>query len=481
MNLAEYCHYDGLGLAELVRRRQVTAAELVEAAIERLERHNPTLNAVVYKAYDLARRMAATQPRPGTGGPLQGVPMLLKDISGDCEGMPSTVGCRGLQDASPSDHDSVQVARFKAAGLIPLGKTNTPEWGLLPTTEPLFYGPTNNPWDTQRSPGGSSGGAAAAVAAGIVPIAHANDGGGSIRMPASACGLVGLKPTRGRISWGPTLGEAIDGFVCEHVVTRTVRDCAAVLDATAGPSPGDPYWAEPPQRPYLNELAARPSRLRIAYWTEGLMGNAVHADCQHAVRAAAQLCADLGHEVAEATPKPDLSALLGAWKTTYFANCQLLVDVGSALLFGKSLTRDDVEPLTWATAERARTFSALDYQVAAFVRQQEARDIGRFHEHYDVWLTPTLAEPPVRTGTLSGAMTDVDADWGKIAAYMSSCCVANATGQPSMSLPLHWNAQGLPIGAMFTAACGNESVLFQLAAQLEEAQPWIQRKPPVWG
>ena len=206
MTISEYSSYDAIGLADLVRRREVTAAELVEAAIERIERHNPALNAVVYKAYDLARAMAAQQPRPGGGGPFQGVPMLLKDISGDCIGMPSTLGCRGMKDALPSEHDSVQVARFKAAGLIPLGKTNTPEWGLLPTTEPLYYGPTNNPWGTRRSPGGSSGGSAAAVAAGIVPIAHANDGGGSIRMPASACGLVGLKPTRGRISWGPLLG-----------------------------------------------------------------------------------------------------------------------------------------------------------------------------------------------------------------------------------------------------------------------------------
>jgi len=481
MGLVDYCSYDGLGLADLVRRREVTAAELVEAAIERVERQNPTLNAVVSKAYDLARRMAAAQPRAGTGGALQGVPMLLKDISGDCEGMPSTAGCRGGKDAPPSDHDSVQVARFKAAGLIPIGKTNTPEWGLLPTTEPLFYGPTNNPWSTRHSPGGSSGGSAAAVAAGVVPIAHANDGGGSIRVPASACGLVGLKPTRGRVSWGPVLGEVSDGFVCEHVVTRTVRDCAAVLDATAGPYPGDPYWAEPPRRPYLSELCARPARLRIAYWTKGLMGNAVHADCQQAVRAAARLCADLGHEVEEAAPKPDLSALLGAWKTTYVANCQLFVDMGAPLLFGKTLERDDVEPLTWVTAQRGRTLSALDYQVAAVIRQQEARDIGHFHERYDMWLTPTLAEPPVPTGTLSGAMTDVDADWGKIIAYMSFCCVANATGQPSMSLPLHWNADGLPIGTMFTARYGNESVLFQLAAQLEEAQPWIQRRPPVWG
>ena len=481
MTVSEYSNYDAIGLADLVRRREVTAAELVEAAIERIERHNPALNAVVYKAYDLARAMAALQPRRGAGGPFQGVPMLLKDISGDCIGMPSTLGCRGLKDTPPSDHDSVQVARFKAAGLIPLGKTNTPEWGLLPTTEPLYYGPTNNPWNTRRSPGGSSGGSAAAVAAGIVPVAHANDGGGSIRMPASACGLVGLKPTRGRISWGPLLGEAIDGFVCEHVVTRTVRDCAAVLDATAGPAPGDPYWAPPPSRPFLAELSQRPRQLRIAFRTDGLIGNDVHADCKTAVTQAARFCADLGHVVEEASPEADMATLVESWKTTYFAATQLDIDAAAALVFGKQFTQDDVEPLTWATAARGRSLSALDYQVAAFLRQQEARRIGEFHEIYDVWITPTLPSPPVLTGTYSGALRDVDADWPKILAYMSFCGVANATGQPSVSLPLHWNGEGLPIGTLFTSACGNEAVLFQLAAQLEEAQPWRNRKPPIWG
>jgi len=481
MALTDYAEFDGMGLAELVRRRQVTAAELVEAAIGRIERHNGVLNAVVYKAYDLARDLAARQPRPGTGGPFQGVPMLLKDISGDCVGMPSTAGCRGLKGVPPSDHDSVQVARFKAAGLIPIGKTNTPEWGLLPSTEPSFYGPTNNPWSTRHSPGGSSGGSAVAVAAGIVPIAHANDGGGSIRIPASACGLVGLKPTRGRVSWGPLLGEAIDGFVCEHVVTRTVRDCAAVLDATAGPAPGDPYWAVPPGRPFLSEVAQRPRPLRVAYWTQGLMGNAVHDDCRTAVLDAAKLCADLGHQVEEVGPEADVTALLESWKTTYFAAAQLDVDLAAAMLFGRQLTRADVEPLTWVTAERGRTVTALDYQVAAFIRQQEARRIAMFYERYDVWITPTLASPPVLTGTISGAMTDVDEDWSRILAYMSFCCLANATGQPALSLPLHWNHEGLPIGSMFTGAYGREDTLVQLAAQLEEARPWRDRKPPIWG
>ena len=481
MAIVEYTEHDGLALANLVRRGEVTASELVEEAIARVERHNGALNAVVHKAYDLARAAAKRQPRPGTGGPLQGVPMLLKDISGDCEGMPSTMGCRGLRAAAPSDHDSVQVSRFKRAGLIPIGKTNTPEWGLLPTTEPMSWGPTNNPWSLRHSPGGSSGGSAAAVAAGIVPIAHANDGGGSIRIPASACGLVGLKPTRGRISMGPVIGESIDGFTCEHVVTRTVRDCAAVLDATAGPAPGDPYWAAPPARPFLGELSRRPPVLRVAYWTRTPRGEEAHADCRDAVLAAARLCADLGHTVEEAAPEADLAALLESWKTTYFATVPLYVDVAPALLFGTSLGRDDLEPLTWATAERARTLTALDYQIAAFIRQQESRNIAAFEERWDVWLTPTLAAPPVTTGTLSGALADVDSAWERLLAYFPFTPIQNATGQPSISLPLHWNAEGLPIGAMFTAACGSEALLLRLAAQLEEAQPWHGRRPSVWG
>ncbi len=478
--MKEFSDYDGIGLAELVRQGEVSASELVDAAIERIERHNGTLNAVVYEAYDLARDLAAQRPPHGAGGPLQGVPMLLKDISADCTGMPSTMGCRGLADAPPADHDSFQVARFKAAGLIPLGKTNTPEWGLLPTTEPLLYGPTRNPWDLRCSPGGSSGGSAAAVAAGIVPIAHANDGGGSIRMPAAACGLVGLKPTRGRISWGPLLGEAIDGLVSEHVVTRTVRDCALALDITAGPAPGDPYWAPPPARPFLDELSQPPRTLRIAYWTGGLMGNAVHPDCREAVLAAAKVCAELGHHVEEAMPQADFQVLLESWRTTWFAACQLDVDAAALILLGKPLGRDDVEPLTWATAERGRTLSALDFQLAAVFRQQESRHIADFFESFDVWLTPTLPEPPVPIGTFSGALTRVE-DWDPIIAYMSFCCVANATGQPSISLPLHWNAEGLPIGSMFAAAYANEAVLLQLAGQLEQALPWVKKHPPVWG
>lgn len=476
MTSEEYASYDATGLAELVRRREVTAVELVDVAIARLEAFNPRLNAVIFKDYERARRSGCEQPHPGSGAPLQGVPMLLKDASGDCVGMPTTFACRALAELPPSDHDSVQVSRFKAAGLIPLGKTNVPEWGFLGTTEPQLYGPTNNPWKLEHSPGGSSGGSAAAVAAGIVPVAHANDAGGSIRVPASCCGLVGLKPSRGRISLGPMIGEWLDGFTCEHVLTRTVRDCAAILDLTAGPAPGEPYGIEAPTGPYLHQLGKRPGKLRIAYSTETPSGKPTHADCNEAVLVAARLCEELGHEVEEAAPAVDFAGLLEAWKVTYFAGAQLALDMATELLTGKPANLDDFEPMSVAMAERGRSISALEYQVASVTRQTEARTIGEFHQSYDVWLTPVMALPPVPTGTYSGVATDTDAVWDE---YHPFTPTQNSTGQPSMSLPLHWNGDGLPIGAMFTSALGGEALLLRLAAQLEEARPWITNKPPL--
>jgi amidase len=481
MTIAEYASYDALGLAELVRRGEVTAAELVESAIERIERHNGALNAVIFEAYDLARSLAVRQPRAGTGGSLQGVPMLLKDAGGDCQGMPTTFACRALAELPPSDHDSSQVAHFKAAGLIPLGKTNTPEWGFLGCTEPFLYGATHNPWKEGISPGGSSGGSAAAVASGMVPVAHGNDGGGSIRIPASACGLVGLKPSRARVSWGPVLGEVIDGFTCEHVLTRSVRDCAAVLDATAGPDPGEPYGIEAPERSFLEEVSRRPERLRIAFWTGTPAGAELHPDCKEAVTITAHLCEELGHEVEEAVPEANLRGMLASFLITYFAAAQLDVDVVTPMLIGRPPREEELEPLSWAMAERGRSISALDYQLAAINRQLEARAIGRFHERYDVWLTPTLASPPIAIGLHTGAATDAEAFWDEALEYFPYTPIQNATGQPALSLPLHWNGEGIPIGTQLTSAVGNEAVLFRLGAQLEEARPWSGRRPFVWG
>jgi Asp-tRNA(Asn)/Glu-tRNA(Gln) amidotransferase A subunit family amidase/quercetin dioxygenase-like cupin family protein len=320
MSFREYASYDGLGLAELVAKGEVTASELVEEAIARIEKHNPTLNAVIHKTYEMARKVAGDPPAAGQQGIFQGVPFLLKDILGDCKGVPTTSACRFFTGLI-APVDSELVIRYKRAGFIPLGKTNAPELGILPTTEPLLYGPSRNPWNTLHSTGGSSGGSAAAVAAGILPIAHANDGGGSIRIPATCCGLVGLKPTRGRNPLGPMFGDLMNGLVCEHVVTRTVRDSAAVLDCTAGPDVGDPYWAPPPDRPYLEEVSRDPGSLRLACWSKTFRDEPIHPDCAAAVKKTADICADLGHQVEEAAPTVDLDKIDEAITVLFAASC----------------------------------------------------------------------------------------------------------------------------------------------------------------
>jgi amidase len=310
----EYASLDGLALGRMVRDRQITPTELMDAAIARAEKHNPKLNAIVFKDYDRARATARSHQ---STGPFAGVPLLLKDIMGDCAGMPTRSACAFIP-ATPMAADSELVARYKRAGFIPFAKTNVPELGIPPVTESRLYGPARNPWNVDRTPGGSSGGSAAAVAAGIVPVAHGNDGGGSIRIPASCCGLVGLKPTRGRNSLAPLLGDVLGGYIVEHVLTRTVRDCAAALDATAGMMPGDPYFPPRPTRAYLNEASTPPKPLRIAFSAANPLGGSVHPDCVEATQSAAKLCEELGHHVEEAAPQlnyPMLAAL--------FRNCLL--------------------------------------------------------------------------------------------------------------------------------------------------------------
>lgn len=343
MGFSEFGSYDGLGLAELVSRGEVSASELVEEAIQRIERHNPLLNAVVTRMYELARERASSQPEPGEGGPYQGVPFLLKDILGDHEGVPTTLGSRFMQ-GSVAAQDAELVVRYKRAGLIPLGKTNVPELGTMPTTEPQLSGPARNPWDTSHSTGGSSGGSAAAVAAGIVPLAHANDGGGSIRIPASCCGLVGTKPTRARNPLGPLLGDSLGGLGCEHVVTRTVRDSAAVLDCTAGPDLGDPYWAPPPERPYLEEVSRDPGRLRIACWTRDPRGEPIDSECAAAAGEIARLCAELGHEVEERKPEFSMDAFEQAFLDVWAVGNAAGID-GAALALGRTPSPELFEPL----------------------------------------------------------------------------------------------------------------------------------------
>jgi len=472
--LDDFAFLDATAQAELVRRREVKAIELVDAAIERIERLNPTLNAVVTPMYEQART-AATSEMPH--GPFTGVPFLLKDLLASYGGVRMTLGSTFLRDFVP-DHDSELVARLKRAGLVILGKTNTPEFGILPTTEPRLFGPSCNPWNTGRTTGGSSGGSAAAVAAGLVPMAHGGDGGGSIRIPASCCGVFGLKPTRARNPLGPDFGDVFGGLVVEHAVTRSVRDSAALLDATSGPDVGDPYWAPPPARPFLQEVGADPGRLRIAFSTQAPTGAAVHADCVSAVRDAASLCADVGHEVVEAAPEVAGELLIQAFITLWSAGCAWTID-GMALVTGRTPTPDRFEPLTWALYEMGRQQSASAYLLAVTVLQRVARDIARFLVNFDVWLTPTLAEPPVPLGTFDSPAENPLQGLLRAAAFMPFTPICNVTGQPAMSVPLFWNADGLPVGTHFTGRFGDEATLFRLGAQLEAARPWTERRPPL--
>lgn len=472
--LDDFAFLDATAQAELVRRREVKAVELVDAAIERIERLNPTLNAVVTPMYEQARA-AATAELPD--GPFAGVPFLLKDLLASYRGVRMTSGSTFQRDFVP-DHDSELVVRLKRAGLIIVGKTNTPEFGILPTTEPHLFGPTHNPWDTSRTPGGSSGGSAAAVAAGLVPMAHGNDGGGSIRIPSSCCGLFGLKPTRARNPLGPNYGDMFSGLVAEHALTRSVRDSAALLDATSGPDVGDPYWAPPPVRPFLEEVSTNPGRLRIAFTTTAATDAPVHADCVKAAHDVAALCIDLGHEVVEVTPDVSGDLVTQSFITLWSAGCAWTID-GMALVTGRTSTTDDFEPLTWALYEMGRQQSAPVYLLALAALQGLSREIARFFIDYDVWLTPTLAELPVPLGTFDSPPDNPLLGLFRAAEFMPFTPIANITGQPAMSVPLFWNADGLPVGTQFIGRFGDEATLFRLAAQLEAARPWADKRPPV--
>ncbi|HJP06939.1 MAG: amidase [Acidiferrobacteraceae bacterium] len=471
--MQELAFLDATAQADLVRRKKISADELVEYAITRIEQLNPALNAVVTRLYEQAR---AAVGRVNAHAPLAGVPLILKDLLAECAGTPLSEGSRFLGDYV-STHDSELVRRFHQAGLIVIAKSNTPEFALMPTTEPSRFGATRNPWDTRLSTGGSSGGSAAAVASGMVAIGHANDGGGSIRVPASCCGVVGLKPTRGRNSLAPDYGDVASGLLCEHVHTRSVRDTAAVLDATAGPTLGDPYWPAPPERLYTDEVEREPGRLRIALSTRPLTGVSAHDHCIAAGESVARLCESLGHEVFEAAPEVDSERLFKAFGIRWIGFLTWAVKDWARRL-GREPSEDLLEPATWRMYANGLRQTSADYLLAVQDLQRISRDVAGFFEHIDVWLTPTLAQPPVPLGYFDYAPDRRATHLERLGEYTGFTLIANTTGQPAISLPLHWTDSGLPIGVQFTGRYGDEATLLRLAGQLERAQPWAGRRPP---
>ena len=493
---AEYGRHDATGLAELVRARQVHPLELFEAAARRIEALNGRLNAVVYPDLDRARQAAAAEPREG---PFAGVPFLVKDLGAAVAGLPYTQSSRSRAGyVAPADNDI--VARHRRAGLIILGKTNTPEFGLAPVTEPELHGPARNPWDTGRTPSGSSGGSAAAVASGMVPMAHGNDGGGSIRMPASACGLFGLKPTRGRSTWGPDYMECWMGLSEQHALTRSVRDSARLLDATHGAPPGAPYRPAPPPRPYAEEVGAPPGRLRIAFIKSAVLDERpMDPECVAAVEAAARLCAELGHEVTEARPALNIPEIVDAFVTLTGGEGAFQI-AESERLTGCKVRSGEVELVTWIIRIVGQQRSAVDLDIAFDVMRRTGRVMARFMEDYDIVLSSTLAQPPWPIGELDLSRAErallqvvkrapakpmvrsvVKQLAGEILAPMPNTPLCNLTGQPAMSVPLHWTPGGLPVGVQFIGRLEEEGLLFRLAAQLEAARPWWDRRPALAG
>jgi amidase len=491
----EFDRYDGIGLGQLIRKRQVSAEELCEEAIARIERFDPALNAVVAKMYDHARRSVATGL---PDGPFQGVPFLVKDLHAALSGVPLTNGCRSYRHVVP-DSDCELVRRWKRSGVVILGKTNTPEFGLMNYTEPVLFGATRNPWNPQRTPGGSSGGSAAAVAAGLVPLASGGDGGGSIRIPSSYCGLFGLKPSRGRNPTGPYHGEIFQGTVVDHVITRSVRDSAAMLDATCGADIGAPYVIEPPRRPYREEAERHPGRLKIAFSTESPLLTPVDPEYVKAVYETALMLGKLGHVVEEAKPDLDGPALARSYLIMYFGEVAAEIhELGRTL--GRQPSPKDVEAMTWFMGRIGHSTSAATFVLTRREWATAARAMGRFHQRYDLYLTPTVARPPAEIGQLqlSGLEQALLSGIDRLGLWRLMnrsglpvkmglrrisrtpfTQLANLTGLPAMSVPLHWSTDGLPCGMHFIAPFGAEAVLYRLAAQLEQEKPWFARRAPL--
>ncbi len=468
--IEDYESLDALAIAERVQRGAVSPLEVLETFIALAEARNPALNAVVATLYDEARQAI---DKGLADGPFKGVPYLFKELVVSVLGTPSTSASRLFAQNQPSV-ESALVTRCRNAGMMIVGKTNSSELGLQPVTEPHLFGPTRNPWNRDHTPGGSSGGSAAAVAAGLLPMSHATDGGGSIRIPASCCGLFGMKPTRARITAGPEGGEGLAGLASQHAVTRSVRDSAALLDATAGPMPGDPYFPPPPERTYLEETTRDPARLRIAFSTAAPNGAFVDADCIKATKDAAALCADLGHIVEEAEPEFDFDVAQAGFLNVFQANT--MANIGRATQ-GRLPAEGQVEPLTRAIAVRGLGLSSADYIHSLQALQRETRRIAGFFTGYDVWLTPTLATTPPRLGQFDTNATDVDRWLAKLMAFIPFTFLSNITGQPAMSVPLGVSQEGLPVGCHFAGRYGEEGLLFALAGQIERARPWIDRRP----
>ena len=468
----EYEDFDALGLAELVRRNDVTPDELLEAAIERVEAHNSAVNAVTMKLYDHGKQ-AIADGLPD--GPLRGVPFLMKDLTSAVAGVKMTRGSKFYADTPPSGIESEHVKRLKAAGLVIFGRTNTCELGLSLPCEPQLHGPTRNPWNLEHISGGSSGGAAAAVASRMLPIADASDGFGSIRAPAACCGLVGLKPTRGRNTLSPLAGEGLGGIATQHAVSLSVRDSAALLDATSGAGPGDPYVAPPPARPFLDEVSQQPDKLRIAWTSKAPNGAAIDPECLELLAQTVQLCTDLGHQVEEHNLELDDADIVPTFLTLTSANT--VINLAGHPTAGRAPREDEVERITWLMAKKGEKVSATDYVRASQNAHRLSRQMAAFHAQYDVLLTPGLASPAEKLGWIDMMMDDFDEYWRRVFHFSPFTVPFNLTGQPGMMLPLGQSSGGLPLAVQLVAPYGDEATLFRLGAQLEAARPWISRKP----
>ncbi|MBN2798277.1 MAG: amidase [Deltaproteobacteria bacterium] len=488
--LPEYDDLDGIGLAEGIAAGDYSPAEVVDAAIARIEARDPAVHALVYEQFEEARSSLESLP----DGPFRGVPMLLKDLAAEQRGHPSTQSCRALSTWR-AKADATLVQRFQRAGAVILGRTNTPEFGIMGTTEPLWRGPTHNPWDLERSAGGSSGGSGAAVAARMVPLAHGGDGGGSIRIPASHNGLFGLKPTSGRNPIGPWVSRLWGGLVAEHVLTRSVRDSAGMLDALSGPELGAPLGPLPPARPFLSEVGTPPGTLRIAWTAGALYGKDTHKECVAAVQDAASLAAALGHTVEEATPAVDRQVLVRAYLLEVAAGtAATLRGIGRKL--GRPVRRAEVEAPSWLFASIGEAITAADLEESRELAHLELRRVAEFFTRYDVLLTPTVADLPVRLGELAvsagqqlliGALGTLrsralllkalDSLAEDSLAKTPNTMLFNQTGQPAMSVPTWWSEGGLPVGTQWVGRFGDEATLLRLASQLEDARPWRDRRP----